>query len=77
MSYNMMSQELRTKTVKDLEDLIISKKNEIVENSKNIVKGSEKNVKKNLFLRKEVARIKTILNEKKLLDTLNEDKTNE
>jgi ribosomal protein L29 len=72
-----MSQELRTKTVKDLEDLIISKKNEIVENSKNIVKGSEKNVKKNLFLRKEVARIKTILNEKKLLDTLNEDKTNE
>ncbi len=73
----MMSQELRTKTVKDLEDLIISKKNEIVENSKNIVKGSEKNVKKNLFLRKEVARIKTILNEKKLLDTLNEDKTNE
>jgi ribosomal protein L29 len=72
-----MSQELRTKTVKDLEDLIISKKNEIVENSKNIVKGSEKNVKKNLFLRKEVARIKTILNEKKLLDTLNEGKTNE
>jgi len=73
----MMSQELRTKTIKDLEDLIVSKKNEIVENSKNIVKGSEKNVKKNLFLRKEVARIKTILNEKKLLDTLVEDKTNE
>ena len=76
MSYNMMSQELRVKTIKDLEDLLIAKKNDIVENSKNILKGSEKNVKKNLFLRKEVARIKTILNEKMLLDSL-EEKTNE
>lgn len=76
MSYNMMSQELRTKTIKDLEDLVIVKKNEILENSKNILKGSEKNVKKNLFLRKEIARIKTILNEKILLDSL-EEKTNE
>ena len=72
----MMSQELRVKTIKDLEDLLIAKKNDIVENSKNILKGSEKNVKKNLFLRKEVARIKTILNEKMLLDSL-EEKTNE
>jgi len=72
----MMSQELRTKTIKDLEDLVIVKKNEILENSKNILKGSEKNVKKNLFLRKEIARIKTILNEKILLDSL-EEKTNE
>jgi ribosomal protein L29 len=71
-----MSQELRVKTIKDLEDLLIAKKNDIVENSKNILKGSEKNVKKNLFLRKEVARIKTILNEKILLDSL-EEKTNE
>jgi ribosomal protein L29 len=71
-----MSQELRVKTIKDLEDLLIAKKNDIVENSKNILKGSEKNVKKNLFLRKEVARIKTILNEKMLLDSL-EEKTNE
>ena len=51
----MMSQELRAKTIKDLEDLVISKKNEILENSKNMLKGSEKNLKKNLFLRKEIA----------------------
>jgi len=76
MSYNMMSQELRSKTIKDLDDLLVVKKNEVLENSKNILKGSEKNVKKNLFLRKEIARIKTILNEKMLLDSL-EEKTNE
>lgn len=72
----MMSQELRTKTIKDLEALVVSKNNEIVENSKNILKGSEKNVKKNLFLRKEVARILTVLNEKKLLASI-EEKDNE
>jgi ribosomal protein L29 len=71
-----MSQELRSKTIKDLDDLLVVKKNEVLENSKNILKGSEKNVKKNLFLRKEIARIKTILNEKMLLDSL-EEKTNE
>jgi len=72
----MMSQELRAKTIKDLEDLVISKKNEILENSKNMLKGSEKNLKKNLFLRKEIARILTVLNEKKLLAMV-EEKSNE
>lgn len=72
----MMSQELRTKSIKELEELLVSKKTEILENSKNILKGSEKNVKKNVPLRKEVARILTILNEKKLLATI-EENTNE
>jgi ribosomal protein L29 len=72
----MMSQELRTKTIKDLEALIVSKNNEMLENSKNILKGSEKNVKKNLYLRKEVARILTVLNEKKLIESV-EEKENE
>ena len=69
----MMSQELRTKTIKDLEDLVVSKKSEILENSKNILKGSEKNVKKNFKLKKEVARILTVLNEKKLLASIEEN----
>jgi ribosomal protein L29 len=68
-----MSQELRTKTIKDLEDLVVSKKSEILENSKNILKGSEKNVKKNFKLKKEVARILTVLNEKKLLASIEEN----
>jgi len=72
----MMSQELRTKTIKDLEELLVVKKSEMIGNSKNILKGSEKNIKKNLFLRKEIARISTILNEKKLLEDI-ESETNE
>jgi ribosomal protein L29 len=69
----MMSQELRTKTIKDLEDLIVSKRSEILENSKNILRGSEKNIKKNLFLRKEIARISTVLNEKRLIAAIEEN----
>jgi len=69
MSYNMKSQELRNKSIKELEDMLVSKKNETIENSKNILNGSEKNVKKNLFVRKEIARILTILEDKKINST--------
>lgn len=72
----MKSQELRSKNIQDLESLLVSKKSEMVINSKNILKGSEKNVKKNLHLRKEIARISTILNEKKLLESI-ESESNE
>lgn len=67
MSYNMKSQELRAKTVVELSEILNSKRLEIQSNSINVVKGSEKNIKKNLYLRKEIARIKTILNEKQLI----------
>jgi ribosomal protein L29 len=65
----MKSQELRNKSIKELEDMLVSKKNETIENSKNILNGSEKNVKKNLFVRKEIARILTILEDKKINST--------
>jgi ribosomal protein L29 len=70
----MKSQELRNKSIQELEEMLVSKRNEIVENSKKILKGSEKNVKKINFLRKEVARISTILNEKVLISTIEEAK---
>jgi ribosomal protein L29 len=63
----MKSQELRAKTVVELSEILNSKRLEIQSNSINVVKGSEKNIKKNLYLRKEIARIKTILNEKQLI----------
>jgi ribosomal protein L29 len=74
MGYNMMSQELRKKTIAELKEMISGKKGEILELSKAILKGSEKNVKKINFLRKEVARISTILNEKVLISTIEEAK---
>jgi ribosomal protein L29 len=74
MGYNMMSQELRKKTVAELKEMISGKKSEILDLSKAILKGTEKNVKKINFLRKEVARISTILNEKVLISTIEEAK---
>jgi ribosomal protein L29 len=70
----MMSQELRKKTIAELKEMISGKKAEILDLSKSILKGSEKNVKKINFLRKEVARISTILNEKVLISTIEEAK---
>lgn len=72
----MKSQELRNKSIKELEEMLVSKRNEIVENSKKILKGSEKNVKKNLYIRKDIARILTILGDKKLISMI-EEKENE
>jgi ribosomal protein L29 len=72
----MKSQELRNKSIQELEEMLVSKRNEIVENSKKILKGSEKNVKKNLYVRKDIARILTILEDKKLISMI-EDKENE
>ena len=69
-----MSQELRKKTVAELKEMISGKKSEILDLSKAILKGTEKNVKKINFLRKEVARISTILNEKVLISTIEEAK---
>ncbi len=69
-----MSQELRKKTVAELKEMISGKKTEILDLSKAILKGTEKNVKKINFLRKEVARISTILTEKVLISTIEEAK---
>ncbi|NBO17369.1 MAG: 50S ribosomal protein L29 [Proteobacteria bacterium] len=70
MSYNMMSKELRNLNISDLEKLITDKKSEILETSKKVAKGSEKNVKKINNLKKELARMLTILNELKIIGDL-------
>jgi len=70
----MMSQELRGKSLTELKELLAGKRQEILDLSKSILKGSEKNVKKANLLRKEVARISTIMNEKALLASIEENK---
>jgi len=70
MSYNMMSKELRNLNISDLEKMISDKKTEILELTKKIAKGSEKNVKKIGLLKKELARMLTILNELKIIGDL-------
>jgi len=66
----MMSKELRNLNISDLEKLITDKKSEILETSKKVAKGSEKNVKKINNLKKELARMLTILNELKIIGDL-------
>ena len=70
----MMSQELRNKSLSELKEMLASKKAEILDFSKSAIKGSEKNVVKLKFLRKEIARILTIINEKELLASVEETK---
>lgn len=53
--------ELTTKTVKDLQDLVLKKKLELVKNTVKIAGGKEKNLKIGWNLKKEIAQILTIL----------------
>jgi len=72
MSYNMMSKELRNLSTQELEKMISEKKSEISEFSKKLIKGSEKNVKKVSLLKKDLARMLTILNELKIIKEVGE-----
>jgi len=72
MSYNMMSKELRNLNIQELEKMISEKKSEISEFSKKLIKGSEKNVKKVSLLKKDLARMLTILNELKIIKEVGE-----
>lgn len=60
----MNLKELRTKTEIELNKQVKALKKDLESFSSNVLQGKEKNVKKGLFIRKEIARIKTVLNEK-------------
>lgn len=66
----MLSQELRNKSVSEIKEMLASKRAEMLDFSKSAIKGSEKNLNKLKFMRKDIARISTILNEKVLLSSL-------
>jgi ribosomal protein L29 len=67
-----MSKELRNLNIQELEKMISEKKSEISEFSKKLIKGSEKNVKKVSLLKKDLARMLTILNELKIIKEVGE-----
>jgi ribosomal protein L29 len=67
-----MSKELRNLSTQELEKMISEKKSEISEFSKKLIKGSEKNVKKVSLLKKDLARMLTILNELKIIKEVGE-----
>jgi len=59
--------EYRQKSEKDLLGILEGLVKDMENNVVVVLKGKEKNFKKNLFLRKEVARVATVLTEKKIL----------
>lgn len=60
--------ELRTKTEAELIKQVKSLQKELEGFSSNVLQKNEKNVKKGMFLRKDIARIKTVLNERNKSD---------
>ena len=59
--------EYRQKSEKDLFGILEGLVKDMENNVVVVLKGKEKNFKKNLFLRKEIARVATVLTEKKIL----------
>lgn len=58
--------DLKTKTIKELQDLVLKKKLELVKNTVKIAGGKEKNLKVAWTLKKEVAQILTMIRVKEL-----------
>jgi len=74
MSYNMKSQDIRSKEIVDIVSLVKDTKKALLDHSIKVTQGSEKNLTKKKLLRKDLARMQTILREKYLLKSLEENK---
>jgi len=66
----MKAAELRNKTGLELAESLSLLRKEIKDSVTGILQGKEKNVSKIRALRKDVARVKTIFNEKKILEEI-------
>lgn len=60
----MKMKDIRNKSENELKKQANDLKKELEVFVSNILQGKEKNVKKGRFLRKDIARVKTVLNEK-------------
>lgn len=61
----MYAAELRAKTIEELKAELLNKKKELTEFYTSVLQNKEKNVKKAVAIKKEIARINTVINEKK------------
>jgi ribosomal protein L29 len=66
--------ELRQKTEQELIDQLKQQQKQLHEVVGNILQKKEKNIKRPLEIRKTIARVQTILNEKKILNLSKETK---
>lgn len=70
----MKSQDIRSKEIVDIVSLVKDTKKALLDHSIKVTQGSEKNLTKKKLLRKDLARMQTILREKYLLKSLEENK---
>ena len=61
-------QYLRKKSIKELRKVVEDKKNDLVKHNISRKTGKEKNLKKGKSIRKEIARILTIIREKEIVE---------
>ncbi|MFZ5424693.1 MAG: 50S ribosomal protein L29 [Patescibacteria group bacterium] len=66
----MQVAELRSKTKEELLEMLDSLKIDYKNAGEDLIKGNEKNLKVQKYLRKDIARVKTILREKEILESI-------
>jgi len=67
--------EFKAKTVKDLQKFVSDKKTEMNKKKVEIFSGKEKNLKYFNNLRRDVAKVLTIINEKRIIERLEDKKS--
>ena len=72
----MQAQEYRKKTIQDLQKLLKSLKEEIKQNTESVLSGKEKNIKKNKYVKKQIARIQTVIAEKHYIASMEKEQEN-
>ena len=60
----MNTKDLRNKTENELKKQLKDLRKDLETFGSNVLQGKEKNVKKGKFIKKDIARLKTVLNEK-------------
>ncbi len=63
----MKPNELRQKSIDEIKEALSKVKKELEKNTSDILLKKEKNAKKTFFLRKDIARLRTVLKEKEIL----------
>lgn len=61
----MKAQDIRTKTEQEVKEELVKLNKQLEEVTLNILQKKEKNVKKTRSIRRDIARLKTVVNEKK------------
>lgn len=69
----MNIKELRDKTEKELKDLLKENKSNLIKENQSLLQSKEKNLKITRNLKKDIARVQTVLKEKAILKEISDE----